>query len=36
MNLQYVVDIHGKRIAVIIPIEDWNKMEAEYRNFIKH
>jgi hypothetical protein len=33
MGLQYVVDVHGKRIAVIIPIEEWNKMKEKYPDF---
>lgn len=30
MDLQYVVDTQGKRIAVIIPIEKWNNLKAKY------
>lgn len=30
MDLQYVVDTQGKRIAVIIPIEKWNNLTAKY------
>lgn len=30
MDLQYVVDTQGKRIAVIIPIEKCNNLKAKY------
>ncbi len=33
MDLQYIVDTQGKRIAVIIPIEEWNNLTAKYPDF---
>ena len=30
MELQYIVDTQGKRIAVIIPIEEWSNLTAKY------
>ena len=30
MNLQYISDSQGCHIAVIIPIEEWNKITARH------
>ena len=30
MNLQYISDARGRHTAVVIPIEDWNNITAQY------
>jgi|EndMetStandDraft_4_1072995.scaffolds.fasta_scaffold00764_7 hypothetical protein len=32
MGLKYICDNWGNRIAVIIPIEEWNKIISAHRN----
>lgn len=32
MGLQYIVDLQGKRIAVVIPIGEWNNITAKYQD----
>jgi hypothetical protein len=32
MELQYISDSSGKRVAVIIPIEKWNDIIAKYED----
>ena len=33
MNIQYLSDEQGRRTAVQIPIEDWNKLIEENKTF---
>ncbi len=33
MNIQYVIDNEGKRIAVQIPIEQWEAIKAELESY---
>lgn len=33
MNIQYVIDNEGKRIAVQIPIEQWEAIKAEIESY---
>lgn len=32
MDLQYVSDEHGKTTAVLVPIEEWNRLNSEQKN----
>ena len=32
MNLQYISDAQGKHTAVVIPIEDWNKITERHQD----
>lgn len=32
MNLQYISDASGKHTAIVIPIEEWNKITAKYQD----
>lgn len=31
MNLQYISDIHGQKISVVIPIHQWNELKSKYK-----
>jgi hypothetical protein len=33
MGIQYLLDEQGRRTAVLIPIEDWNKLVKESESF---
>jgi hypothetical protein len=33
MDIQYVIDNEGKRIAVQIPIEQWEAIKAELESY---
>jgi len=32
MNLQYISDVNGKPLSVVIPIEDWEVIKLKYRD----
>lgn len=32
MNVQYISDNTGKTTGVFIPISEWNKLKAQYKN----
>ena len=33
MNIQYIIDNNGKRVAVQIPIEQWEAIKAELESY---
>lgn len=35
MSVQYITDKEGKQTAVIVPIEEWNKLNLEHQKLLK-
>ena len=35
-NLQYITDKEGKHTGVIIPIEEWEKIQQDLSDFFKY
>ena len=35
-NLQYITDKEGKHTGVIIPIEEWEKIQQDLNDFFKY
>ncbi len=36
MQIQYLKTTSGETTAVVIPIRQWNQLEEEYQNILKH
>ncbi|ADB42179.1 hypothetical protein [Spirosoma linguale] len=32
MNVQYLSDAHGRHMAIVIPIEEWNSLTAKHED----